>query len=245
LHQTLRFLDDATGQIYDFEAVAMTARVVLVHGAWHGAWCWDRVAAECESLGLEVQAPELAFLGFDSDVAEVRKAIGGPDNSVVLCGHSYGGMVITAAASGSTAVKRLVYLAAMQPDAGETMGEIIVREPSMIMEALIEGPGGSLMIDPARLHEVVYADSDPAAVDVIAPLLRPMDLSTDPPLATEPAWRTIPSTYIACTNDRVIPVAAQRWMAERAGSEVVEWGNDHSPFLTRPRDLAEILASYS
>lgn len=222
----------------------MKARVVLVHGAWHGAWCWEKVVEECRSLDLDVEALDLPFDGFESDVAEVRNAISGDDNSIVLCGHSYGGMVITEAASGSAAVKHLVYLAALQPDSGETMAGMMVQESSRIMEALIEGPGGSLMIDPSRLHEVLYADSDPESIPAISTMLRPMDFTKDPALTSEPAWRSIPSTYIGCTKDNAIPINLQRSMATRSRSEFVEWENDHSPFLTRPGDIAGILASY-
>ena len=99
--------------------------------------------------------------------------------------------------------------------------------------------GDMLIIDRARAHDILYVDSDEETVASILPRLRPMVFS--PPLADPPAWHDIASTYVVCSADRAIAPSLQRQMATHAGS-VVEWPTDHSPFLTRPGDVADLIA---
>ena len=118
---------------------------------------------------------------------------------------------------------------------------LMATEPAPLATAINVSEAG-LVVDPARLHDVFYADSDQATVDKIAPRLRAMPLG-DTWMSTDPAWKSIPSTYVVCGKDRAISPSVQRVMAARA-DEMVEWDCDHSPFLTRPGDLAALLASY-
>jgi pimeloyl-ACP methyl ester carboxylesterase len=214
--------------------------VVLVHGAWHGAWCWDGVVAELGRRGVAVDAVELPLTGLAADVTTARAAIVAAGDDVVVCGHSYGGVVISHAAAGVAGVKRLVYLAAFQTDVDEDPMTFMAADPSPLMSAVgVDGTG--LIVDPARLREVFYADSDPGVVEAIADRLRPMPVG-DQWLASQAAWTSIPSTYIVCTRDSAILPSVQRRMAARA-DEVHEWDTDHSPFLTRPAEVAGLLAS--
>ena len=219
-----------------------TGTVVLVHGAWHGAWCWDGVVAALEARGVEVDAVELPLAGYAADSAEARAHIEAAGAGAVVCGHSYGGLVITQAASSLDNVARLVYLAAFQTEAEEDPNALMAADPSPLQSAFVFGDEG-LTVDPSRLHEVFYADSDAAVVAEIAPKLRPMPLTGEAWLAPEPAWTHVPSTYVVCTRDAAIMPSLQRTMAARA-TDVVELDADHSPFLTRPEELAELLASY-
>src|SRR5262249_44022254 len=98
--------------------------VVLVHGAWHGAWCWDGVVAALEGNGISVTAVELPLTGLDSDVAAARRAIQDAGERVVVVGHSYGGEVIARAAAGLPTVKRLVFLAAFMLDNDDDQGAV-------------------------------------------------------------------------------------------------------------------------
>jgi pimeloyl-ACP methyl ester carboxylesterase len=141
--------------------------VVLVHGAWHGAWCWDGVVKALSERGVPAIAVELPLTGFEDDVALTRAAIESAGDHVVVCGHSYGGAVISEAAADLPGVKRLVFIAALMLDSGEDMATLMLGEPSR-----------------------------------------------------------------------------QRILAERA-TDVVEWPTDHSPFLSRPAQVAELLASYA
>ena len=214
---------------------------VLVHGAWHGAWCWDALVRELSDRGVPAVAVELPLTGFRDDVATVRRAIEEAGDEVVICAHSYGGMVVSTAARGLPRVRHLVFLAAFQAAEGEDMASLLMREPSPLTTALAIGPEG-VTVDRSRLHEVFYADSDPSVAEVLAARLRPMPLDDPGVMSGTPAWTVIPSTYVVCTRDNAISPATQRFMAARAG-QVVEWDADHSPFLTRPGELADLLTS--
>ena len=216
--------------------------VVLVHGSWHGAWCWDQVVDELTREGVSSVAVELPFTSYDDDVAAARTAIESAGEGSVVCGHSYGGLVITQAASGLTGVGRLVYLAAFQADEGEELFALLAQYPSKLLESLVVSPEG-VIVDPASVHEVFYGDSDASVAAALAARLRPVPSEGTRVLAGRPAWKDIPSTYIVCTHDQAAPPDLQRRLAERS-DEVIEWDTDHSAFLTRPKELADRLASY-
>jgi pimeloyl-ACP methyl ester carboxylesterase len=216
--------------------------VVLVHGAWHGAWCWDGVVAALERDGISVTAVELPLTGLDDDVTTARRAIEAAGEGVVVVGHSYGGEVIGRAAAGVPGVKRLVFLAAFMLDNDDDQGAVMSDYGSPLPGAL-QFSETSLTVDPARVHELFYGDSDAATSAALAAKLRPMALVGFSPAEREPAWKSVASTYIVCANDGALPADAQRWMAQRA-DEVVEWPTDHSPFATRPAAIAELLRAY-
>ncbi len=186
---------------------------------------------------------ELPLTGLVDDAATVRHAIesaverAGP--GVVVVGHSYGGIVISQAAAGVDGVGRLVYLAAFMTDEGEDELSIMTAHESPVLGAVVVTDGGAA-IDPAQAPALFYGDSDAATVAKAVSLLRPMRGGGR--LEGAPAWQSIPSTYVVCTEDRALPPAAQREMATRADA-VVEWPTDHSPFLTRAVELAALIAA--
>lgn len=212
-------------------------KAVLIHGAWHGAWCWKEVVASLERDGVEAAAVELPFTGFADDVASARRAIEAAGEGSVVLLHSYGGAVGSQAATGLP-VARLVYLAAFMLAPGE--------EPTRYMDggelpsALVVDASG-VRVDPGAAARIFFGDADPQTAAAAVAQLRPMALQGGPPSVTEPAWWAVPSTYVVCTNDRALPVASQRAMAARA-TDVVEWPTDHSPFLTRPDEVARLVS---
>jgi len=213
--------------------------IVLVHGAWHGAWCWDAVVADLAASELPVTAVTLPLTGAADDVAAARSAIEAAGPGSVVVGHSYGGMVISQAAAGLP-VRRLVYLAAFLAEAGEDM--LTLLDGSDLLGAVLVDES-QVRVDPSAAAGIFYGDADPDAAAALVARLRPMavDAAMAAAPATPPAWRTVPTTYVVCTNDRALPVASQRAMAARA-DEVVEWPTDHSPFVTRPADIADLVA---
>ncbi len=214
--------------------------VVLVHGAWHGAWCWDKVVAELDHRQIANIAVELPLSGFEDDVAAARAVIAAAGPGTVVCGHSYGGMVISAAAYGATNVSRLIYLAALMTEQGEDLADLLGADSSGLMDALIFDEKGYMTVEPSRIHQIFYADSSPEEAGRCAALLRPMPVAAISAHAEPPAWLAIPSTYVICSNDQAIPPPSQRRMAVRATS-TVEWPCDHSPFLTRPGAIATLM----
>jgi pimeloyl-ACP methyl ester carboxylesterase len=222
----------------------MTATVVLVHGAFHGAWCWEPVRAALDERGVANLAPDLPLSGLDVDVKTARATLDAVDGRIVLCGHSYGGMVISQAASGRDDVDRLVYLCAVQVAEDDEMTSNM--RPTLLMEHLQHDDAGGMSVDRAFAAECFYHDCDPAAAAAAVAQLRPMVAGIGPSVTagTEPvapAWLTIPSTYVVCTDDRTIHPDTQREMAKHA-TDVVEWDTSHSPMLSQPDLVADLLA---
>jgi pimeloyl-ACP methyl ester carboxylesterase len=220
--------------------------VVLVHGAWHGAWSWNAVVPLLEARGLVPRTLDLPSVGaaaddpggLSGDAAAVGRLIDETGGAAVLCGHSYGGMVVTKAAEGRDDVGRLVYLCAFMPDAGESLVDI-TRGPAPWIRTLDDG---CTLPDLALAADLFYGDCDDETQRRSTDRMRPMPLAPFAEPATEAAWRRIPSTYVVCTQDNAIPVELQRNVfAPRAG-EVVELEASHSPFFSQPDDVAEILA---
>jgi len=213
--------------------------VVLVHGAWHGPWCWNKVLEGLAAAGVPATAVELPLAGgLGPDADAVRTTLAGLDGAVVM-GHSYGGVVISAACSGAANVAHLVYLCAFQLTEDETTLTITTAYPGPIAEAVrIEGDGR--VIDPDHLESLFYGDCSAADIELARRSLRPMPARPAPVGPYRPAWRDIPSTYVICEADRAIPPDAQRMMARRAG-DVRTWPTSHSPFLSRPELVVDLL----
>jgi pimeloyl-ACP methyl ester carboxylesterase len=218
--------------------------VVLVHGAFHGAWCWEPVRSALDERGIANLAPDLPLTGLDADAATVAAVLDAVDGPVVLCGHSYGGMVISRAASGRDDVDRLVYLCAIQVVDDAEMSATM--RPTMLMEHLVHGEDGALSVDLEFAAECFYPDCAPTAAAAAIAQLRPMPMgvgasSIAAPETVPPAWLSIPSTYVVCTEDRAVHPDTQREMALHA-TDVVTWHTSHSPMLSRPDLVADLLA---
>jgi pimeloyl-ACP methyl ester carboxylesterase len=171
----------------------------------------------------------------------VIEQVAGP---VVLVGHSYGGMVISEAGA-HPAVTHLVYVCAFAPAPGETLIGLAASEPPSLLGAAIQfGPGrGLLHIDPAQATEVFYADLAPAAAaDAVAQLV-PSTASSLVQPATNVAWMDRPTTYVVCEQDNALSPARERAMAERIGAQIWSLPTSHSPFLSQPEALADIIES--
>lgn len=225
------------------------APVLLVHGAWHGAWCWERVVAPLETRGIATHTVDLPSCGpqpggrmtFADDATTVSRALDEIGTPAVVVGHSYGGMVITEGAADHANVRHLVYLAAFMPDIGEQTLTLLTGAPEpnpALFAAIRNDADGWATVDPAVVHELFYGDCDPGDAALAAAQLRPMRGGND--TITSVAWKAAPSTYVVAAQDRVIPPSLQRLMAKRATS-VVEWETSHSPFWSRPELLADLL----
>ena len=234
------------------------ATVVLVHGAFHGAWCWDRVVPLLEAQGVPVVAFDLPGHGADprppGDLHEhgdaLRAVLEGIDGPIVVVGHSYGGAVISDGAAGVDGVVHLVYLAAIVADAGETMTTIDVGGPSLglgeadvseVPAAMQLTDDGFLVIDPELAVGAFYADCEPADVEYALARLTPQNPATFGQEVRAAAWRTVPSTYVVCYEDRAVSVPFQRALATRTTNRV-EMPTSHSPFFSAPQPLADLFA---
>lgn len=233
----------------------MPATVVLVHGAFHGAWCWDRVVPRLEAVGIPVVAVDLpghgASEGPPGDLHAhgdfLREYLRGLDGPLVVVGHSYGGAVISDGAAEVDGVAHLVYLAAIVADAGETLTTVL---PGSVApgEMVSEVPGamgvdddGFLVLDPERAVSAFYADCAPDDVEFALAHLGRQNPETFAQPVRHAAWRTVPSTYVVCSEDRAVNLAFQRALATRT-THCVEMPTSHSPFFSAPEALANLLA---
>jgi pimeloyl-ACP methyl ester carboxylesterase len=195
--------------------------VVLVHGAFADASGWSDVVARLHDEGCTAYAPANPLRGLPTDAAYVRAFIDTIEGPVVLVGHSYGGAVISNAATGAPNVAALVYVAAFALDAGESVANatelggaagnlidnIVVRPFPGAAEGDADG-----YLDPALYPVAFCQDLPPARGAVMAATQRPAALSSLVIPSGEPAWRSIPSWYVVASEDRIIPPAAQRIM---------------------------------
>jgi pimeloyl-ACP methyl ester carboxylesterase len=236
-----------------------TSSVVLVHGAWHGAWCWDRVVDGLAARDVPVVVVDLPGHGDDpgpfgdlhSDADRVRQVLGTLERPVVLVGHSYGGAVITEA--GDTAsVSHLVYLCALALDEGETCMSAAVGLPGAaaishdgrpdVGSGMVVSDEGTVILEPSTAAAALYNECDPDTTAWALSRLGPQPLITLQQAPDAVSWRTRPSTYVVCTDDQIVHPELQRLMAERCAGTTVEWESDHSPFLSHPGRVVDLLA---
>ncbi|HEY1916201.1 MAG TPA: alpha/beta fold hydrolase [Streptosporangiaceae bacterium] len=209
----------------------MTDRtLVLVHGAWHGAWCWQPVVDRLERSGIRVVAVELPFTSFEDDTAAIQAAV--TDEDVVLCGHSYGGRLVSAAAGALPAVSHLVYLSSQLLNAGQ------LAEYARTPRATSTG-----IPDLDTVRGKYYNACSEADFRAAAGQLRSMVSVPGGLLGLEcRPWENATSTYIVCTRDRAIEPAAQRRMAANT-TYTVDIPADHAAFFSAPDELSAILAA--
>ena len=226
----------------------MNKPVLLVHGAWHGPWCWDRVTPYLDNADIEWVAPDLpsvldASTGANQteDDTAVRNALDGLSGSekAILLGHSRGGTVITEAGTHDR-VGHLVYLAAFLGLANE---DATPYRSAELGKCLDVHDDGTTTVKSELGKAVFYNEHNEQDFIWAAQQLRPQ---SHKPFEgeSELAWQTKPSTYVVCNFDNALPAAGQRKMATRATASV-EWDTDHSPFVYRPELVANLLISLS
>lgn len=239
------------------------AGFVLIHGSWHGGWCFDPVAELLRTAGHTVAAPTLPGMGGNEaelravtlqgwgqfaarQCAELKAQLGGAP--VVLAGHSRGGLVVsTAAEQHPEAMDALVYICAMMLPSGMSRAEFkALEEPTPDFDALISpvAGGAGTVVDTSKAGPVFAQLSPPELVAAALPrlLAEPHGPRSTPIEVTAERWGRLPRIYVECTQDRTIPIASQRRMqAMSPGAKVVTLDSDHSPYLCRPQELAAAL----
>ena len=223
--------------------------VVLVHGAWGGAWAWGYVQAELEKLGvtsvaIDLPSRESAPSTMADDAAAVRRALDELDEPAVVVGHSYTGVVITEASADNDKVKHLVYVCAILPQEGESTMSLMGSDPtpSKLGEAIRATDDGLSTVDPVGAKAELFNDVTQEQADPIIAGLGTHRLSVFGEAPTKLGWKEHPSTYILTTQDRVFSPELQRRMATSA-TNVVDVDAGHVPLLSRPAELAEAIAA--
>ena len=224
--------------------------IVLVHGAFADSSGWNDVAARLLRKGYDVEAFSNPLRDPISDSAYLKTFLATIEGPVVLVAHSYGGVVITNAATGNPNVKALVYIAAFAPDAGESVQSMsaLGGGHSDLADHLVfrPYPGAppniyDATIDPAYFHELFAADLPQSVTKVMAATQRPASLLALGVPSGEPAWKTIPSWFLVARQDHTIPPEAERFMAARAGSHTIEINSSHVAMMSHPDIVTKLI----
>lgn len=218
-----------------------TPTVVIVHGAWADGTSWREVIARLHVKGLSVIAVQNPLSALRDDVDAVARVIKRQLGPVVLVGHGYGGTVITEA-GGHSNVAALVYIAACAPDIGESTTDVEKHGPSSpVISRFDVDAGGFLYLPLAAVREFLAHDLSEAEIKVLAAAQPPIRASALLDRVTRTAWRTKPSWYAVTDEDRVISPPLQREIAARIEARTISLQAGHLPFLSRPKETAEVI----
>jgi pimeloyl-ACP methyl ester carboxylesterase len=225
--------------------------VVLVHGAFADGSSWNGVIERLQHQGYRVVAPANPLRGLAADSAYLASVVNQIDGPVLLAGHSYGGALITNAATDAPNVVGLVYVAAFAPDTDERLGDVAANsKDSVLMTALIQreyptGHGGEtapeFLVDPARFREVFAADLPAEQAAVMAATQRPVAAAAFSDVSGPPAWKALPSWAVVATGDKAAGSDIVRSMAQRAGADIVEVEGSHVIMVSQPQAVVDLI----
>lgn len=220
---------------------APASNVVLVHGGFVDGSGWQGVYNILTSDGYNVSVVQNPTLSLEGDVAATRQIIDEQPGPVVLVGHSYGGVVITAAGTHDK-VAALGYIAAFAPDAGESVNTLIADPPpGAPVPPILPPRDGFLFLDREKFHQSFAGDLSAEQAAFMADAQVPWGVDALSGTISEPAWRNKPSWYLLTTQDRMIPPPAQRAMSQRAGATVTEVAASHSVYVSQPAAVASLI----
>ena len=224
--------------------------VVLVHGAFADAGSFADVAGRLQASGVAVLAPSNPLRGLASDSAYIASVFAQIPGPVLAVGHSYGGAVITNAATGAPNVKGLVFVAAFAPEEGETLGaaEGTSRDsalgPALVQRNYPVGDGQTaveLYVDEAAFHQVFAGDLPDAQSAILGASQRPVAAAAFEEPTGVPAWKTLPSWSVVATGDKAAGADVILSMAKRAGAEITELEGSHLIMISRADEVTAVI----
>jgi pimeloyl-ACP methyl ester carboxylesterase len=218
--------------------------VVLIHGAWADGSSWSAVIERLQSKGYNVIAPQFPHTSLEANVARLRQVLARLTGPTILAGHSYGGQIMTAGATGQPNVVGLVYIAAFGLDEGESIGGLLAQgEPTPALAHLEFDPLGFGWLPQDDFVNHFAADVDPALANIMWATQQPIHGSTLQDVMGVPAWKSLPSWYMVATNDEAIPPDVERLFARRMGATVVELESSHVPLASHPDAVAALVVT--
>ena len=213
--------------------------IVLVHGAFADGSGWKAVSDILTKDGFKVSIVQPPETSLDDDVAATNRVLDAQDGPTVLVGHSYGGAIITEAGNNAH-VKSLVYVAAFQPDTGESIASLGGSKPPAGAQ-LKPSSDGFLYIDPAAFHSDFAADLPAAEASFMARSQVGLSLKAATAGITSPAWKSKPSFAVVATRDRAINPDLERTMYKRSNAVVVELPSSHAVYISHPAEVAALI----
>jgi pimeloyl-ACP methyl ester carboxylesterase len=215
--------------------------IVLVHGAFADGSGWAGVYHLLKDDGYNVSIVQNTTVTLADDVANTNQVLDNQDGPAILVGHSYGGAVITEAGN-NPKVKALVYIAAYVPDEGESLATLLAYPvPGAVAPPILPPQNGFLSLDRQKFPEFFAGDVDKKTARFMADSQVPFGVVALNSTITEPAWKNKPSFYLLTKDDKMIPPAAQKYMASRANASIQEIGSCHAVFVSHPRVVADLI----
>lgn len=214
--------------------------VILAHGAWADGSSWARVITALKAEGIKAQAAPLPLTSLADDVAALNRSLDRTEGPVVLAGHAYAGAVIALARPAR--VKALVYVAALAPDEGEKVADVFYRLAPHPQAPKLAPDDNGLIWLPEDAFATAFAQNASAEDHtVLAAVQRPISVDCITIPGGRPLWKDVPSWYLLAEQDRMIVPEMQRFMAERMKAQIRTHAVDHTPSVTAPAFVAEII----
>lgn len=214
--------------------------VVLVHGAWADGSSWSRIILPLAAEGIRVSAPSLPLTSLDGDVAALERALERIPGPVILAGHAYGGAVI--GGTRSDKVRALAYVAALAPDEGETVAQVFYRaEPHPQAPALAPDAQGLIYLPDGAFGAAFAQNAGADDLAVLAAVQRPISPACITVPVPRPLWKDRPAWFLVAEQDRMVAQATQRFMAQRMQARIRAHAVDHTPIVTAPSVVLDML----
>lgn len=214
--------------------------VVMVHGAWADGSSWSSVIRPLQAKGFKVIAAPIPLTSLSDDVKALDRVLDRTTGPVVLAAHAYAGAVISATTNAR--VKSLVYIAALTPAEGETVADVFYREKPHPLAAQLAPDAAGIIWMPDDAFGAAFAHkATPEQVAVLNATQRPIAVPCIQERSPKPLWILKPSWYLIAEEDRMIPVATQRFLAERMKAQVRSEKFDHTPLVTAPDAVVDVI----
>ena len=216
------------------------ATVVVVHGAWADGSSWQLVIPRLQKHGFNVIAAPIPLTSLSDDAAALKRTIARTQGPVIVAGHAYAGGVI--ATAGEERVKALVYVAALAPDDGETVAKVFYRdEAHPNAPKLAPDADGFIWMPDSGFENAFAQNGTPEQISLCRAVQRPIALQSIQETVVNPAWKNKPVWYLLAEQDRMINPKTQRFMAERMNATIRSHAVDHTPLLTAPDKVVDII----
>jgi len=216
------------------------ATVVMVHGAWADGSSWQAVVGPLEDRGLKVIAAPIPLTSLSDDAAALKRTIARTQGPLIVAGHAYAGAVI--ATANDERVKALVYIAALAPDEGETVAEVFYRdEAHPKAPQLAPDADGFIWMPDEGFANALAQNATAEQIALARAVQRPISVKSIQEPAPAPAWKAKPTWYLIAEEDRMINPRTQQFMADRMKATVRSFAVDHTPLLTAPDKVVDIL----